>query len=231
VNRYDAVIFDYGNTLVSYWSREEWPVLLDAAIAEVSDYLRERGRLRARPDEIALRVKAERVEDGDNRVRPMEGRLRRIFELADHDLEGGAALEMCRRFLKPMFARGRRCDDVLPALQAVRERGLITGILSNLPWGSPSEPWRDEFARFDLLDAVNDVAFCRDCGWRKPARQAFDFILGKLGVTPDRCLFIGDDPRWDIAGPEAIGMDCLLIDRTGANPDAIHDLNDVLLKT
>jgi FMN phosphatase YigB (HAD superfamily) len=29
-------------------------------------------------------------------------------------------------------------------------------------------------------------------------------------------VFVGDDPRWDIAGPRAIGMDALLIDRTGA---------------
>ena len=225
---YEAVIFDYGNTLVSYYSREEWPDILDAALAEVAACLRERGRLHATPDEIATRAQIERRNRGDYGVRPLEGRLARVFELTDHDFLEGGALELCRAFLKPIFATAACHDDSLPALAALRERGVITGILSNLPWGSPSEPWHEEFARHGLSDAVDAAATCRDCGYRKPAPQAFKFILEKLGVSAERSLFVGDDPRWDIAGPEAIGMDCLLIDRTGANPDAIHDLSGVL---
>ena len=60
--RYDAVIFDLGNTLVSYYSRAQWPGVLAQAVEEVAAHLCSRKRLRVRADEIAPRVEAERGE-------------------------------------------------------------------------------------------------------------------------------------------------------------------------
>ena len=41
-------------------------------------------------------------------------------------------------------------------------------------------------------------------------------------------MFVGDDPRWDITGPEAIGMKAVLIDRTGRIDNSIHKLDEIL---
>ena len=60
--RYEAVIFDLGNTLVSYYSRAQWPGVLAQAVEEVAAYLRSRNQLRIQADEIAQRVEAERGE-------------------------------------------------------------------------------------------------------------------------------------------------------------------------
>jgi putative hydrolase of the HAD superfamily len=62
---------------------------------------------------------------------------------------------------------------------------------------------------------VNAVVFCSEVGWRKPARQIFDYTLERLHVRPEQCVFVGDDPRWDLAGPRALGMQAVLIDRWG----------------
>jgi len=215
-----AVIFDLGNTLVSYFTRSEWPGILAQAIEEVSTYLRSQGLFRVDPAELTDRVEAERPEPVDHRVKPLVGRLARIFGLSEPELGNGVAEQLCRHFMKPAFAVACRYDDTLPTLKAIRERGLRTGILSNTPWGSPPDLWREEVDRHGLTDAVDTVLFCCDVGYRKPARQPFESIMQQLGVSADGCLFVGDDPRWDIVGPRGVGMEAILIDRTGSEQDA-----------
>ena len=228
--RYDTVLFDMGNPLISYYTGAQWPGVLAEAIEEVAAYLRARG-LPVETDRLARRVEAERGESDDRRVRPLIDRLARIFRLSDADLLGGAALEICGRFLRPIFALGRRYDDVPETLSSLRARGLRTGIVSNTPWGSPGDLWRRELARQEVLEAVDAVVFCTDVGWRKPAPQPFERILRRLGVAPDKCLFVGDDPCWDLAGPRGLGMDALLIDRTASGRFAgerpLHSLREL----
>ena len=62
----------------------------------------------------------------------------------------------------------------------------------------------------------------------KPDQRPFKHLLQKLNVNPEESLFVGDNPRWDIDGPRALGMKTLLIDRTGLDPDAVHGLAEVL---
>lgn len=230
--KYDAVIFDLGNTLAAYFTREQWPDILDEAIGEVAAYLAARGLMGVGRDGLSERVQVERGEKDAHRVRPLADRLKRIFKLSRDELSDAVEMEMCRCFMKPIFAVGRRYDDALPALAELKRRGLRTGILSNTPWGSPAQLWREELARLGLLDAVDEAVFCVDVGWRKPARQPFEFIMQKLCVGPGECLFVGDDPRWDIAGPRGVGMDAVLIDRhcpgRAGGVNCIHGMAELL---
>jgi putative hydrolase of the HAD superfamily len=210
-----AILFDLGNTLVRYYTRDEWPGVLEASIREVAAYLTGRDMWEGDPANLAERIAAERDEPADHSVKPLEGRLARIFGFAEDALTDEANAGMCRAFLAPTFARAQLYDDALPTLSALRARGLKTGIISNLPWGSPPEPWLEEVARHGLRDAVDVLVFCRDVGYRKPARQPVDSALYQLGLAPLECLFVGDDPRWDIAGPRGLGMDAVLLDRDG----------------
>lgn len=206
------VLFDLGNTLVSYYAIPDFPPILRAAIEEVERFLGTTAEWE--------RVAAENFEAKDCQVRPLEGRLRRIFPDAPWSKELSA--EACRRFMRPIFAIARVYDDVLPTLAALKAGGVRTAIVSNTPWGSPAALWREELARLGMADVVDVFVFCPDCGWRKPARQIFDHALGRLGAAPGQCAFVGDDPRWDIAGPQAVGMEAVLIDRR------THTLPDVL---
>lgn len=230
--KYDAVIFDLGNTLVSYYTREQWPGILDRSIGEVAEYLHGRGLMRVDAGELPGRVAAERGEENDHRVRPLGERLARIFKLSQGELGDETIRDMCRCFMKPVFATARRYDDALPTLEELRRRGLRLGILSNTPWGSPAELWREELRRHGLTDAADELAFCVDVGWRKPARQGFELVMKKLGVTALECLFVGDDPRWDLIGPQRVGMDAVLIDRSGlrqlAGENVIRGLAELL---
>jgi putative hydrolase of the HAD superfamily len=211
--RYDGVLFDYGNTLVSYGTREDWPDVLTKCIANVTQLLRNHRLMHIPVDRLPERVQAQRIEFEDHRVYPLIERLRRIYDLQEAEVSDELALEACRQFLQPIFAFGNIYDDTMPTLTAIRQRGLKTAIVSNTPWGSPGAIWREEVTRHGLSDAVDEMVFCTDVGYRKPAAEPFRLALTKLGLQPEQCVFIGDDPRWDIAGPRAIGMDAIFIDR------------------
>jgi putative hydrolase of the HAD superfamily len=106
--------------------------------------------------------------------------------------------------------------------------GCKTAIVSNTPWGSPGDLWHEEIRRLGLADHVDTIVCCDDVGWRKPAAPIFQHTMDKLGVTPAECLFVGDDPRWDIVGPRAIGMPAILIDRAGAQEhDGVVTIRDL----
>ena len=224
-----AILFDLGGTLAEYYDRSQTAAVLDEALAEVQKFLEEASLLGAAPEAALQQMHSER-EAGDYRVRPLVERLMRVFELDGLDPSGNLALEMCRRFLRPIFARGRCYEDTLPVLRKLRSRGLKTAIVSNTPWGSPGALWREELARLGLSDLVDAAVFCTDVGWRKPARQIFDFALERLHATPQESLFVGDHPVWDIAGARGAGIDALLIDRYGnvqGEEPVIHNLYEL----
>lgn len=209
-----AILFDLGGTLAEYYDRSQTAAVLSEALAEVQGFLAEAGLLTATPEAAPQQMHSERAA-GDYRVRPLVERLVRVFGLDGLDPSGDLALEMCRRFLRPIFARGRCYADTLPVLRELRSRGVKTAIVSNTPWGSPGALWREELARLGLNDLVDTAVFCTDVGWRKPAGQIFDFALERLRAAPHESLFVGDHPEWDIVGARGAGIDAWLIDRYG----------------
>jgi putative hydrolase of the HAD superfamily len=230
----EAILFDLGNTLVRYFGRAEFPAILEAGILGVQETLLDLGLLRVDPATMWDRVRAEDHEAEDHRIRPLEGRLARIFQL-EPDQMGAVAEPLCRRFTAPIFARGRCYADTLPTLQALRVGGYRLAVVSNTPWGSPGALWREELQRLGLDRWLDAIVFCTDAGWRKPARPIFQLALAQLQAEPQDCLFVGDDPRWDLVGPRAMGMDTCLIDRQGSVQEAgtatiqtLHELATVL---
>jgi putative hydrolase of the HAD superfamily len=217
-----AVLFDLGNTLVSYYQKEEFSAILSSAINGCIQYLVEE-RQQFLGDELWSRVKDQDYESSDYTVRPLEVRLSNIFKIMDEKL-----LErLCVVFMEPIFKNGKIYSDVEATLMYIREKGLKTAIISNTSWGSPSHLWKAELERYKLIQLMDAVVFCRDVGWRKPDPRIFHYALNKLGVDASECLFVGDDPRWDISGPNKVGIKSILIDRTGKNLNAAHSLNQI----
>jgi putative hydrolase of the HAD superfamily len=222
---YDAVLFDLGNTLVSYYEMSDFPAILSAGIEATVSCLEGHGISLPEPDAIAERVRSENHEATDYCVRPLEQRLGRIFGL--NEIEPAVAAEMCHAFMQPIFAIARLYNDTLPTLSELRSRGIHTAVVSNSPWGSPASLWLDELARHGILPLVDAAIFCGDIGWRKPDARIFHHTMQQLGVPADRALFVGDDPRWDIVGPRGVGMEAVLIDRVGAKDGAIRSLEEL----
>jgi HAD superfamily hydrolase (TIGR01549 family) len=227
----NTILFDLGGTLAYYYDMSGFQFILRQAINAVQLYLDEKGLLRVTPEIIALRVRDEDHESSDYSSRPLEERLTRIFSLDASTTTPQFLKEICQHFMRPIFARGRCFEDTLPALEELRSSGFRAAIVSNTSWGSPAALWRAEIRRLGLYSYMDAVVLDRDVGWRKPSERIFKSALKTLRASPAECLFVGDEPKWDLEGPRAIGIDAVLIDRKGVMPvgkeEPIKSLNQL----
>jgi putative hydrolase of the HAD superfamily len=226
-----AVLFDLGNTLAAYYRRDEFQPILERAIAEVLRDLQSRNVATVTYGAALESAVTENREAADFRFAPMANRLARIFGLSLVD-NPSLASALCERFLGPIFAVGRLYEDTVPVLEELRSDGYRTAIVSNAPWGSPPELWRQELRRLGLVAFVDCVVLCGDVGWRKPAPQIFRHAAAELGVACSQCVFVGDELQWDVEGSSAVGMRPVLIDRGNHHPghrgERVSDLRGVL---
>jgi len=227
-----AILLDFGNTLVHYFYSEEFPEYRRAGLSAAKLYLEQQG-LPVPPDlVVAGREEAENFEASDHRVRALEDRLARIFGLSEHGVSCELLDAACRKFLGRMFSVSRLYDDTHEVLDLLGRKGVRTCIVSNTSWGSPAQPWREEMLKHGVAERVDEIVFCRDVGWRKPARVIYEHAVGKLGVSLEDCLFVGDSMKYDIGGARGIGVEAVLIDRghrhEWPNEDHIHDLSGLL---
>jgi len=210
-----AILFDLGGTLVQYCDSNEFPTILEQGIINIRNYLYLNGLLQVSQEEISKRVLIEDYENEDYRVRPLEHRLMRIFQLPNEVCSDELFVTMCKCFMTPFFKLAQLYDDSIPVLRQLSFDGYRIAIVSNSLWGCPVHLWREEIKRHGLNKLIDSAVFCRDVGWRKPAQQIYKYVLEKLSASAEDCLFIGDDPRWDFYGPRAVGIPAVLLDRSG----------------
>lgn len=226
--RIRAIAFDLGNTLVEYYQREDFVEVLADSIRGAHAAL---SRFAATSlEEAQARALDENTESLDGKVRSLQERLHRVFGLPTA-LPEGVRDAANRAFLDPIFNRARKYHDSDATLQRLRRQGYKLAIVSNTPWGSPSPLWREELRRHGLESSVDVSVFCVEVGWRKPAPAIFDRVLHALQVSAAECLFIGDEPVWDIEGAGRVGMPAVLIDRTNRHSShegrRVQNLEDV----
>jgi putative hydrolase of the HAD superfamily len=114
-------------------------------------------------------------------------------------------------------------EDALPTLEALRDRGLKLGLLSN------SARDLEEFVGHHGL-MVDAVLTSRVHGKTKPHETIFRRMLELLDVLPGDALMVGDTIEDDVQGATAVGMRAVLVDREGRYgvPDSIADLRALL---
>jgi HAD superfamily hydrolase (TIGR01549 family) len=114
-------------------------------------------------------------------------------------------------------------EEALPTLEALRERGLRLGLLSN------SARDLDEFVGHHRL-TVDAVLTSRSHGKTKPHEAIFRRMLELLGVDPFEALMVGDTIEDDVEGATRVGMRAVLVDREGRYPEreSIADLRALL---
>jgi epoxide hydrolase-like predicted phosphatase len=114
----------------------------------------------------------------------------------------------------------RLTADVRPDVQmrdAVRrfhDHGVKTGLVSN--------SWRRE--DYDVDDLFDVVVLSGDLGIRKPDPEIYAVAVERLGVIPERCVFV-DDLGGNLKPAKALGMTTI---RHEATFDTIAQLNRLL---
>jgi putative hydrolase of the HAD superfamily len=112
----------------------------------------------------------------------------------------------------------------LALLDALRDRGLKVGLVSNA--FDPGWLLHEDLARMGLGERLDVAVFSSEVGKRKPHPAIFEAALERLGVEPERALFVGDRRYEDVRGSKEAGMTAVLAlwfradeDERGLEPD------------
>lgn len=98
--------------------------------------------------------------------------------------------------------------DVEPVLPALKKRGFRLAVSSNFDRRLNSV--MDGLPQLNLIELR---LISSEVGYRKPGGRFFESLLARTGCHPAEILFVGDNPRTDIAAASTIGIPSLRIDR------------------
>jgi len=101
-------------------------------------------------------------------------------------------------------------DDVVPALDQLKERGLVLGLISNV-----DRDITPLYQELGLANWLGVVVTSQEVGFNKPDPQIFRAALRKAKLRPIEALYVGDQPQIDVVGANGAGMVGILIDRNG----------------
>lgn len=95
-------------------------------------------------------------------------------------------------------------EDVKPFLSALRESGLLTGIVSH-GWTTKQS---EKLIRLGVVDLLYPQAiFISDqVGIAKPNPKLYSNALRTLGYEPHEVMYVGDSLTHDVAPPKSLGM-------------------------
>jgi putative hydrolase of the HAD superfamily len=199
----DAVLFDWGDTLFHFAYDE---ALLEAGW-EAGLATLERDELPGH-DESAARFRerympllwvpgsVDEVEYPEM-IRELLGGFG--VELADEELE--RFLEAEHAAWDPARQLGAHTHALLDSL---RGRGLRTGLVSNA--FDPGWLLHRDLERMGLAERLDVAVFSSEVGKRKPHEAIFQTALERLGVDPERTIFVGDRRYEDVRGAKELGM-------------------------
>jgi putative hydrolase of the HAD superfamily len=101
--------------------------------------------------------------------------------------------------------------EVFEVLQALKARGLITGVLSN--WDIRLGPLLEGLR---LMPYFDHVVLSAVVGWEKPHRRIFESALELAGAPAAEVLHVGDNYQQDVVGAQQVGMYAVWLRRRGA---------------
>ena len=112
--------------------------------------------------------------------------------------------------------------DVIPTLEALRQRGFRLGAVTNRGWSGPRF-WQ-ELDDLGLTPFFETVAVSCEVGYLKPHPRIFQVALEAMGLRPEETAMVGDSLRADVAGAKALGM--LAIWRRPPGDEPVEETTD-----
>ena len=133
--------------------------------------------------------------------------------------------------LMAQYAELTPFPENLGVLQALRQRGIATAILSN---GSP-EMLQSAVRSADMLGCLDAVLSVDSVRQFKTIPTSYQLVLDHFELAPAEVLFVSSN-AWDALGATWFGFTTLWVNRQGLPPEAIgpsphhtgRDLSDVL---
>lgn len=207
-----AVFFDLGGTLVSY-KKGNLLSLGYAGAQEAYRALQEKEVALPKPLAFNTKVMTTLTAAGASSVMSqeeidIEGAIGDLFRQLSVELTPEQLALAVTAWHRP-FAEDMQLDpDAVACLEALREKGLPLGLITNSVWRRPLI--EADLEQLGIRDFFDSVTISSEVGYRKPHPSIFKSALEALNVEPETAVFVGDDPRADVGGAMGVGMKTIL---------------------
>ena len=208
-----AVFFDFYKTLVHFWP----PVdeIQEAACREL-------GLGVTKPGIRTGYAIADEFMSKENAIRPLADRSSEDTDLFFAEYERlilkGAGLDVSPALARQVWQMAAQVpkgfalfDDVVPALELFKRRGITMGVISNL-----RRDMQDLCKELGLSQYLDFSITSAEVGAEKPHPPIFLAALQRAGVKPAEAIHVGDQYQGDVEGARAVGIHPVLLDREGS---------------
>ena len=205
-----GVLFDFHSTLVDQGNSESWlEIACESVGLDPIDYAEIVPKLNSI-------VEFARIEDPDHQRDLSQAANKEIFsrllrDFSDEPLASALYASITRSWF--VYA------DTLPVLDALREQGITTAIISNI--AHDLEPI---LRRLGISECVDYTFTSAELGYVKPNPEIFLAVSVAIDIAPEHLLMVGDNAI-DDGGAGAVGLRTLILPRTSG---PIHGLATVL---
>ena len=121
-----------------------------------------------------------------------------------------------------LFASMRADEPMVEAVATARRAGVRTGLLSN-SWGD------DRYDRSRFAELFDAVVISSEVGLRKPDPEIYALACERLGLAPERCVFV-DDLGGNLKPAAAIGIATVKHTEAAATIAELEELLGVSLR-
>ncbi len=112
-------------------------------------------------------------------------------------------------------------EAVFDYIQTLKPRYKVA-MLSNVGQNRLAEIFTPE-----QLSLIDVFALSSETGYAKPDREAYLHVMKRLGVEPEECVFVDDQPRY-LDGAQAAGMQTVLFQTAGL---CVRELESILSRS
>jgi putative hydrolase of the HAD superfamily len=158
----------------------------------------------------------------------LEGRYKVLRKRAKEQLVEASEKEMWTEWMLPDFpaekiaplsskltrlwrdSDGRRVarPDVKSTVIELHKRGYILGIIANTITETEIPDWLEEDG---LTEYFKEVVLSSKVGYRKPGPEIYWEAARRVGVEPERCVYVGDNPIRDVEGARKAGYGMMIV--------------------
>ncbi len=217
----EMILFDYGGTLL--YEPDFCP---SAGNTAIYPYISEN------PHNISEQEFSAYLLGLFDEIKALRGDLIEIHEhiflryvLTHFDMRLSVSIEEAEQIMWNGISSARMTPGADAMLAAVREKGIRTGIISNLCWSGAA--LTERLHRFFPEHKFEFVMTSSEYIFRKPETHIFDLAVRRSGLSPDRVWFCGNDIAVDVFGAAQAGLFPVFYDDRSV-PSLIHAKNDPL---
>lgn len=100
--------------------------------------------------------------------------------------------------------------ETLSELKKLKNAGFQVGLISN--WNDTA---RDVLQQTGIINLLDHVVVSSEVGIEKPDEGIFLHAFQQASVSPEDCIYVGDNYYDDVVGSRKVGMDSILINPFG----------------